>query len=281
MGQATGDLKARANAALQAGDWNTAADLYIELTEAEPENSNAWFRLGRATMMSGGDTTAARSAYEKALELGFSPAGRALFGIARSYALDADSKAALATLERLAAQGPAPFVVNQLKSDEVFASMSSDRKFKALVTRLTPCTSKEYRQFDFWLGSWNVANPQGQHVGTNAVTQTLDGCMLIENWESARGGQKGMSINYYDRDQKTWSQIYRDNTGNITQWPELQGNFVDGSMVLDSGPDTQPRTRWVWTKQSDGRVRQMAESSSDNGKTWNVVWDSYYSLVNE
>ena len=103
----------------------------------------------------------------------------------------------------------------------------------------------------------------------------MDGCVLMENWESASGGQRGMSINYYDRDKGTWSQIYRDNSGNVTQWPELIGGIVDGAMVLDSGPDTQPRTRWTWSRESEGRVRQKAESTND-GKTWTVVWDSYY-----
>jgi tetratricopeptide (TPR) repeat protein len=274
------DLEARANAAIQESDWPKAAELYSELAAAKPDNAAAWFRLGRATVMSDGNAAAARAAFEKALELGFAP-GPALLGIARSYATRANSNAALDTLERLADQGPSQFVVSQLKGDEAFTSLVSDDRFQRVITRLTPCTSEKYRQFDFWLGSWNVVNPQGQQVGTNNVTAALDGCLLIENWESARGGQKGMSMNYYDRDQETWSQIYRDSSGNITQWPELKGGFVKGSMVLESAPDTQPQTRWIWTKQDDGRVRQMAESSSDKGTTWSTVWDSYYVLVND
>ena len=90
-----------------------------------------------------------------------------------------------------------------------------------------------------------------------------------------------MSINYYDNQEKIWTQIFRDNSGNISQWPTITGNFVDGSMVLESAEDAQPRTRWIWTEEDDGRVRQMAESSSDGGDTWTVVWDSYYELMSE
>lgn len=276
--QAPQDLEARAAAALQASDWTTAAALYAELTAAQPENAAAWYRLGLATMSSGGDTAAARSAFEKAVDLGF-PAGPALFGIARSYAVDADKEATLAALGRLAEQGPSSFVVSQLDGDDTFSSLAADERFQALVTRLTPCASEEYRQFDFWLGSWSVESPQGQVVGTNTITEELGGCMLIENWESASGGQTGMSINYYDRDEGTWTQIFRDNSGNIAQWPEIKGTFTEGSMVLESAADAQPRTRWIWTAQDDGRVRQMAESSSDGGETWTVVWDSYYVRV--
>jgi hypothetical protein len=89
-----------------------------------------------------------------------------------------------------------------------------------------------------------------------------------------------VSINYYDRDEGTWSQIYRDNSGNVTRWPELVGGLVDGVMVLDSGADTSPRSRWKWSQEPDGRVRQMAEQTTD-GETWNVVWDSYYSRTGD
>ncbi len=274
------DLEARAAAALQASNWSEAADLYGQLVEEAPENATAWYRLGLATERSGGDRSAARAAFRKSVDLGF-PAAPPLVGIARSLAVDGEREAVLQTLGELAEQGPSSFVVSQLAADDNFASLASDEAYQALVTRLTPCATEEYRQFDFWLGAWNVVGPQGQQLGTNTITETLDGCMLIENWTSASGGQEGMSINYYDRDVGTWTQIFRDNSGNIAQWPTLEGNLVDGSMVLESSPDAQPRTRWIWTKQDDGRVRQMAESSSDGGETWTVVWDSYYELIAE
>lgn len=246
MAQQTDDLSTQVNAAIQVADWETALKLCSELTRATPEDATAWYRLGLATSKSGGDGAAARAAFEHALELGFTP-GLALFGIARSYASDGELDATVETLEKLSQQGPSRFVVNQLAGDEAFAPLSSNPRYKAVLVQLTPCSSDEYRQFDFWLGNWNVVGPQGQTLGTNRVTQSMDGCMLMESWESARGSQKGMSINYYDRDKKTWSQIYRDNSGNVKQWPELVGGLVDGAMVLDSGAESQPRTRWSWS----------------------------------
>jgi hypothetical protein len=153
--------------------------------------------------------------------------------------------------------------------------LRSQARYDELVIRLTPCASDEYRQFDFWLGTWEVVSPQGQALGANTITASLDGCMLIESWESASGGQKGMSIYYYDRVEGTRTQIFRDNSGNIAQWPTLTGGLVDGAMVLESPPDSEPRTRWTWTAEADGRVRQMAESSCDDGESWSVIWDSY------
>lgn len=138
-----------------------------------------------------------------------------------------------------------------------------------------PCSAPEYRQFDFWIGQWEVQNPKGQVVGKNSITQRLDGCLLLEEWESVRGG-KGLSINYYDDRDGTWTQTYRDSSGKIATWPDLKGGFRDGSMILESVPGDHPMSRWVWTRIDKNKVRQMAESSEDGGKTWTVVWDSYY-----
>ncbi len=273
--QESPDLETRAAEAIQASQWEEAAELYGQLVEAKPEDATAWFRLGLATERSGGDRAAAREAYRRSIDLGFL-AAPALVGISRTLVADDNNEAALAALEELAEQGPSSFVVSQLSADDSFAALADNETYQALIVRLTPCATEEYRQFDFWLGSWNVLSPQGQQVGTNEITETLDGCMLIERWTSASGGQEGMSMNYYDRDKGIWTQIFRDNSGNIAQWPELVGGIADGAMVLESAPDAQPRTRWTWTAEDDGRVRQMAESSSDGGETWTVVWDSYY-----
>lgn len=279
MAQDADELKMLASAAVQASDWATAVTLYSELTRAEPENPAVWYRLGLATTRKGGDGAAARVAFEKALELGFAP-NVALFAVTKSFARDGNSDAALETLEKLVQQGPSRFSAAQLGSDEAFSSFLSNPRFQAVVANLTPCSSAEYRQFDFWLGNWNVVSPQGQALGTNKVTQSMDGCLLMESWESTVGGQKGMSINYHDRDKGGWSQIYRDNSGNITQWPELVGGLINGAMVLASDSDAQPRSRWTWSKESEGRVRQMAETITD-GENWTTVWDSYYVPDNE
>jgi hypothetical protein len=138
-----------------------------------------------------------------------------------------------------------------------------------------PCASEEYRQFDFWLGTWDVVSPDGKPLGKNTVERILDGCLLTESWESATGSQ-GFSINYYDRDTGTWTQTYRDNRGDVSAWPDLTGGLRDGAMVLESRADPESWSRWIWTSMPDGRVRQMAETSSDQGATWTVIWDSYY-----
>ena len=88
-----------------------------------------------------------------------------------------------------------------------------------------------------------------------------------------------MSMNFFEPADGTWNQIFVDNTGAPSSWPPLKGTLADGKMVLSSPRGVSPQTRWTWSKTDDGRVRQMAEQLGDEGRTWTVVWDSYYSKM--
>jgi hypothetical protein len=39
----------------------------------------------------------------------------------------------------------------------------------------SPCTAPEYRQFDFWIGDWEVRSAQGRVLGHNRITSILSG----------------------------------------------------------------------------------------------------------
>ncbi|MDH3497324.1 MAG: hypothetical protein OER21_11215 [Gemmatimonadota bacterium] len=139
-----------------------------------------------------------------------------------------------------------------------------------------PCSAPEYRQFDFWAGSWAVVNPQGVQVGSNTITPVLGGCALHEQWQSA-GAHAGFSYNIYDRASKRWHQTWVDNSGLLLL---LDGTLSDGSMVL-TGPSTdrqgrEVRNRITWTPITADSVRQLWETSVDSGATWGTVFDGRY-----
>ncbi len=50
------------------------------------------------------------------------------------------------------------------------------------------CTAPPHREFDFWVGRWDVENPSAVQVGTNAILSGLDGCAVLEHWTGAGGG---------------------------------------------------------------------------------------------
>ena len=135
-----------------------------------------------------------------------------------------------------------------------------------------PCTAPEHRQFDFWIGEWAVRNPAGRVVGTNTITVLHKGCVLMESWSGA-GGVTGSSFNLYDASRKQWHQTWVDSSGSLL---ELDGTFADGAMVLSSAASDSPRNRITWRVLPDGRVRQLWETSADNGVTWKTSFDGYY-----
>ncbi len=146
---------------------------------------------------------------------------------------------------------------------------------QAAPSPAVPCTAPEYRQFDFWLGDWDVTNPAGKPAGHNRVTSEFGGCVLQEHWTGA-GGSVGSSFNIYDPVRKVWHQTWVDNSGTLL---EIEGGLKDGSMVM-MGEQLQPDgkkllNRITWTPKG-GKVRQFWETSADGGKTWATSFDGLY-----
>jgi len=139
------------------------------------------------------------------------------------------------------------------------------------------CTSAEHRQFDFWIGEWEVRRADGQRAGRNRITREHGGCVLHERY-TAVGGYTGSSLNMYDASRKRWHQTWTDNTGLLL---ELNGEFRDGRMILSGetldAQGNRTRERITWTPRPDGTVRQLWEQSTDSGATWAVAFDGIYS----
>jgi hypothetical protein len=138
------------------------------------------------------------------------------------------------------------------------------------------CTAPEYRQFDFWIGNWEVQLPDGKRAGTNRIEPILDGCVLRESWAGA-GGSNGASYNIYDRTRKRWHQTWVSDRGALLQ---LDGKLENGRMrlegeALDSAGATVLH-RITWERTAPGRVRQLWESSTDGGASWSVSFDGRY-----
>ena len=138
------------------------------------------------------------------------------------------------------------------------------------------CSAPEFRQFDFWLGDWEVTSPDGKPQGTNLVTRPLGQCVLQEHWKGV-GGMSGESYNIYDRVGHHWHQTWVDDHGTYLQ---LEGGLVDGNMVL-TGPERviggKPTIdRITWRPASATEVHQVWEQYTDGGKTWAVSFHGVY-----
>tara|TARA_R110001592_G_scaffold363393_2_gene687369 strand:- start:27223 stop:27741 length:519 start_codon:yes stop_codon:yes gene_type:complete len=135
----------------------------------------------------------------------------------------------------------------------------------------------EHRQFDFWAGSWQVSNQEGDKTyGNNTITIEEDGCLLTEQWQSASGGS-GSSINYFNPGDGQWHQLWVDSGSSII---DIAGGLDDGSMVLTGTiyyllEMRQANFRGSWTPLADGSVRQFFEEQGDQG-AWKPWFDGYY-----
>lgn len=139
------------------------------------------------------------------------------------------------------------------------------------------CCSEKYGQFDFWIGSWEVTNPDGSAAGDNVIEQLQDNCLLREHWISATPGITGTSHSFYNATTNQWEQIWVDNQGGSLH---LKGNRVDNKMILitevaknQNGEPFFHRVTWI--KNDDGSVRQYWETIT-NDKDIVVAFDGLY-----
>lgn len=140
------------------------------------------------------------------------------------------------------------------------------------------CCSEQYQQFDFWLGEWEVFNPEGKKVGENKILKLHDNCVIQENWTSV-GQHTGTSYNFYNKNDNSWNQIWIDNSGKVLK---LKGIFENNKMVLKSekiksqDTDSYFTNRIIWTKDTTGNVNQKWEIIDDDEKVLKVVFDGIY-----
>jgi len=150
----------------------------------------------------------------------------------------------------------------------------------AISARAAPCDTPAHRDFDFWVGHWQVHTPDGKLAGTNRITREYGGCVLHERYQTGRG-YEGESLNSYDIGRKVWHQTWVDNAGTLLL---LEGGLRDGQMVLEGQTvDAQGAVqhhRITWSPQPGGRVRQHWQSTDAEGK-WTTAFDGLYSPVVE
>ena len=145
------------------------------------------------------------------------------------------------------------------------------------------CTMTEAnRQFDFWIGHWQVTDKAGETTyGHNTISSREKGCLLLEEWRSARGSS-GTSMNYYDPSNGQWHQHWVDSGSTIIH---TAGGMKDGSMVMEGtiyylAQEQKAPFRGTWTPMEDGRVRQFFEQQDDQGQ-WQPWFEGFYSRSSE
>lgn len=147
------------------------------------------------------------------------------------------------------------------------------------------CRAPGFRQFDFWVGRWEVRNPDGEVIGHNEIRRIGGGCGLLEDWTGSGGGA-GMSINTWDPELDRWTQRWVGQ--GATLW--LEGALEEGPegprMVLTgTRARTTPRgavlDRISWTLLPGGDVLQVWEMSTDDGASWGEAFRGRYVRIGD
>lgn len=252
-----------------------SAAAFTDVVKEEPQNGRAWYLLGMS-LHSQAKFEQAIAAFEKNVAIAQNPAS--MYNIASGYSRLKHADRAFEWLDK--AVKAAPGVLWNIDADPDLENVRGDARFaklrEAVDRAMRPCKySAESHQLDFWIGRWDVINPQGQKVGVNIIEPFAEGCSLMENW-TAMNNSNGKSINYYDASTQKWYQHWIGSGGGALRY---EGTFRDGAMRYEGAAIANGKrilNRLTFSKNDDGSVRQLAEVSNDEGKTWAVSYDFKY-----
>jgi hypothetical protein len=133
----------------------------------------------------------------------------------------------------------------------------------------------EARQFDFWLGEWDLTWGEGER-GTNHISLILDGMVIQEEFDGPSISLKGLSVSTFNTRLGQWQQTWVDNSGGYL---DFSGGFADGKMILSREADVEGKPimqRMVFYNIAEDELDWNWERSGDGGETWQLVWHIHY-----
>jgi hypothetical protein len=146
-------------------------------------------------------------------------------------------------------------------------------------TAQAPCSTPEFRQMDFWLGTWDAyySADAAAPGGRNVITRAYGGCVIQEDFDGGAQAQGliGHSVSTYHAQAGRWRQTWVDNQGGyfaLVGGPEGDRFVLVNHRLSDNAPvqrmvfeDITPRSfTWRW------------QASADAGATWTDSWVIYY-----
>ena len=221
-------------------NWTDAENQYRTLAQQNPENPRFWYRLS-VSARHDKHYDVALDSMQKAKTLGANkglPAFIADYELAAIYAGMGDSNQALSFVEdvsrrRILSPGPPR---KRRRVEFISGQSTVHRTVKQVQHNAAPCEDAEFRQFDFWVGNWDVVSAAGGvQQGSSHVAKEMGGCVIWENWTSAGGPYFGKSYNTWNVNLKRWEQYWVDNAAGVIFF---HGGIKDG--VMDYWTDDVP-----------------------------------------
>jgi len=281
--QQNGPLLAGADTFYAKQDWQRAAKAYENaFARGETQSALSVNKLGFSYLNLGQYDLAIKN-----LELSLTkkplPSGEPIIRsrLARAYAANNEKDKALEQLDSAIAHGY--YNVPELDTVKEYDKIRNDESFKNLISKaidkLYPRLKNSHaREFDFWIGDWDVYPTGGsQIVGSNKIEMESGGCFILENWTAIGFPNTGKSMNFVDPTTNKWKQVWVGSGGTVTEY--INGVYKDSVMEFESSSTSGQgimKIRFRFFNQGANQVRQFQEYSTDNGKTWNVSYDLTY-----
>lgn len=153
---------------------------------------------------------------------------------------------------------------------------SADSSQKPSGEAATEDSREAEKQFDFWLGQWNLTwGEDGK--GTNTITRILDGRVIRESFDGRPSmNLVGQSYSVYVKPLGLWKQTWVDNEGSYL---DFTGGLKDGRMILSREAGREGKKflqRMVWYDIDKDAFDWNWERSDDQGATWKLAWKIHY-----
>lgn len=169
--------------------------------------------------------------------------------------------------------------------------LGSGLAYHKLPSPSSRCQEPEARQFDFWLGTWEVENrqrspsrptdPTWLPTGTfrTHVASRMDGCVLVEqSWgDLVYGPISGVSLRAFDPQKKRWVVVNHWSVGGAPpSFSTWEGAFhhgrIDGFDTTRTASGALQIDRSTFSDVTDSTFRWDAATSTDSTLTWKPHW---------
>jgi len=143
------------------------------------------------------------------------------------------------------------------------------------------------RDFDFWMGSWNVHNRRlrrrlagsetwDEFESTVVARPLLDGMGNEDEFRTDYdGGFVGMSFRFFDPERRRWSIYWADSRRCGELDPPVFGSISGDTGVFEGEDIFAGRpilVRFTWSGVTTPTPRWEQAFSDDGGRTWETNW---------
>lgn len=135
------------------------------------------------------------------------------------------------------------------------------------------------RQFDFWLGDWEVESKRAHALGVwrsegqakAEIRTALNGRVIVEQWTGQAALEaRGFSLRTYDAQQARWEILSNWPSGKPGGFSMMVGNF-DGPRGEFLPPVDEPQTRFEFSKIQPNSCQWEQSVIGANGR-WKPDW---------